>query len=391
MVKKKYKIAVLPGDGTGKEVIPEAVKVLKAAQEVVGLNFDFIEIPCGGEYYLKTGKEWPDEAWQICKEEADAILFGAIGWEKPLGKPVRLPDGKLAGLNVLFGLRFGLDLYANVRPVKLYPGVFTPLANKNPKDIDMVFIRENTEDLYAPIGGILARGGIEELASDVRMITRKGSERVINFAFKYCLNRKRGAPVDGRLKVTCVDKSNVLRGCQFFRKIFDEVAEKYPEVAKDYAYVDAMAMWMVRNPENYDVVVCPNMFGDILTDLGAAIQGGMGMAPGGNIGDKHAMFEPIHGSAPRHAGKQVANPIAAILAAQMMLSWLADRFTDEACAKAARIIEKAVAEVLKDGRIRTYDLCVGPYANVRPSSSSDVGDAIAHKVKEIKSLEDLEV
>jgi len=371
---------VLPGDGIGKEVIPEAVKVLKAVEEQVGLNLEFVEFPCGGEYYLKTGLEWSEEAWQTCKEESDAILFGAVGWVKN-GQPVRLPNGDLAGSNVIFTLRFGLDLYANVRPVKLYPGVPSLLAYKDTSHIDFVFIRENTEDIYVPIRGVLSRREEKELAVDVRVITRKGAERIVRYAFNLCVKRGKGAPLDGKLRVTCVDKSNLLRGCQLFREIYDMVAEKFPQVERDYAYVDAMAMQMVCTPEKLDVVVSPNMFGDILTDLGAALQGGLGMAPSGNIGDRYAMFEPVHGSSPDIAGQGKANPIAAILAAKMMLEWLSEKYSDQKCKKAAEIIEKAVEKVLVEGKIRTFDLCYGPYSNVEPSKTSQVGDAIVESIR----------
>lgn len=187
--------------------------------------------------------------------------------------------------------------------------------------------------------------------------------------------------LDKKLRVTCVDKSNLLRGCQLFREIYNMVAEEFPQVEKDYMYVDTMAMQMVCFPEKFDVVVSPNMFGDILTDLGAALQGGLGMAPGGNIGDKYAMFEPVHGSSPDIAGQEKANPIAAILAAKMMLEWLFEKRNDQKCKKGAELIEKAVKKVLKEGKIRTFDLCYGPYSNVKPSKTSEVGDAIVEEIK----------
>lgn len=382
---KKYRIVVLPGDGIGREVIPEAVKVLKTVEEYVDLNFDFMEFPCGGEYYFKTGLEWPEEAWSACKEESDAILFGAVGWFKN-GQPVRLPNCDLAGANVIFALRFGLDLYANVRPVKLYPGVPSYLAYKEEKHIDFIFVRENTEGIYAPIRGVLSRGDEEELAVDVRVITRKGSERVIRYAFNLSVKRGKGALLDKKLRVTCVDKSNLLKGCQLFRKTYEIVAKEFPQVEKDYIYVDTMAMQMIRIPEKFDVIVSPNMFGDILTDLGAALQGGLGMAPSGNIGDKYAMFEPVHGSSPDIAGQEKANPIAAILAAKMMLEWLSEKHSDHKCKKAAEIIEEAVKKVLIDGKIRTFDLCYGPYSNIQPSKTSKVGDAIIEAIKNMGNL-----
>jgi len=382
---EKHKIVVIPGDGVGKEAIPEAVKVLKATEEVVtGLNMEFINFPAGGEYYLETGKEWPDEAFPTVKEEADAILFGAIGWITPSYELVRRIDGVLAGAGVIFGLRFGLDLYKNVRPVKLYPGVASVLVDKGAEDIDMVIVRENTEGLYQPIRGVLTRGEVEELAVDVRTITRKGAERIVKSAFELCKRRRKGTPKDGKLRVSCVDKSNVLRGCAFFRSIYNEVATNYPYIERDYAYVDAFCQWMIRSPEFYDVVVTTNMFGDIVTDLGAAMQGGMGMAPAGNIGDRYAMFEPIHGSSPLHAGKGEANPMASILAAKMMLEWLGEKHREKAFVNAATKIEKAVTEVLKKGEIRTYDLCRGRYSHVTPSSTAKVGDAVANTVRALE-------
>jgi len=371
---RKYRIAVLPGDGVGAEVVPEAVKVLKAAEEVTsGLSLEFQEFECGAHYWLKTGKreEWPPDALPACKE-ATAVLFGAVESERTK------PDGKRLGAQIVFGLRFGLDLYANVRPVKLYPGVECPIVGKTSKDIDFVIIRENTEDLYSGVKGALTRGGETELAVDVRVVTRKGSERVIRYAFELCKTR-RGAPSDGEHRVTCVDKSNVLRGCILFRNIYDEVAESYPDVERDYAYIDAFMQWIVRRPEFYDVVVTTNMFGDIATDLAAVLQGGMGMSPAGNIGERHAMFEPIHGSAPRIAGKKMANPIASILSAKMMLEWIAQTYNDDTPKRAAEKIERAVEHVLTEGKVRTYDLG-------GESSTTEVGDAIAEAVRKQQRL-----
>ncbi|MHA2428153.1 MAG: isocitrate/isopropylmalate dehydrogenase family protein, partial [Candidatus Hermodarchaeia archaeon] len=365
-VPRTYKIQVLPGDGIGPEVIQESVKILKTVSNgISGLALSFHEFPCGGKYYLETGCEWPGEAEVFSKQEADAILLGAVGWEKSPGVPVRRDDGQLAGATVVLGQRRELELYANVRPVKLYEGVPTPLADKQPTDIDFVIIRENTEGLYAGIGKHYGENEREELAIDMRPISRLGSERVIQYAMKLAMKRPKGAPSDGKRRVTCVDKSNVLIGDQLFRRIFDETAQMYSNVVPDYAYVDAWTMWSLRQPEYYNVVVAPNMYGDIISDLGAAIQGGMGVAAGGNIGDMHAMFEPIHGSAPRHAGKRRANPIAAILAGKMMLEWLGERHNNNSALTASRIIEDAVKDLLNEGRVRTYDLCVRSYADVK--------------------------
>ncbi len=371
-----YKIVVLPGDGIGKDVIWEATKVLDAVEEAYPVNLERETFPCGGEYYIETGKEWPEEAFDICKNKADAILLGAIGHPDAI-----LPNGDLAGTDVVFGLRFGLDLYANVRPTKLYPNVKHKISNEFKQvwevgKVDFVAVRENTEGCYTPIRGYLNRGGSKELAVDGRTITRKGSERVIKFAFELCKTRN-GAPTDGKSRVTCVDKSNVMAGCRLFRQVYDEVAEGYPDIERDYAYIDAFTQWVIRNPEWYDVAVLPNMFGDIATDLASVLEGGMGMAAGGNIGDNHAMFEPIHGSAPKHAGKDRANPMAAIGATRMMLDWLGRRHDDQNLLIAAEKVEEAVVGVLEEGRTLTYDLG-------GDAKCSEVGTAIAEKIKALR-------
>ncbi|OLS29326.1 MAG: 3-isopropylmalate/3-methylmalate dehydrogenase [Candidatus Thorarchaeota archaeon AB_25] len=377
---RTYKIAVLPGDGIGREVIPEARRVMVEAfgtSELIDLEFH--EFECGGEYFLKTGNEWSEEAEVFTKTEADAILLGGIGAKGPDGNTVRRPDGNLAGYSVVIGLRQELDLYANVRPVKLYEGVPTPLAGKGPSDIDMVIVRENTEGLYYP-----ARGRFSEpdrnFAYDLRMITAKASERIARFAYDLAKDRN-GAPVDKVKRVTCVDKSNLLAGCQLFREIFDKIGEKYKGVTKDYAYVDAWTLLVVRKPEYYDVVVAPNAFGDIISDLGGALVGGLGMIPSGNIGDKHAVFEPVHGSAPDIAGTGQANPIAALLSTAMMLEWLGKKFEDKGPVKTAGRIRGAIEEVLREGKIRTQDLCLGEWAGVKPSMTQQVTDEIIRKMK----------
>ena len=369
-----YKIVLLPGDGTGPEVMREAVKVLDAVEAAFGVRFDKVPFPVGGQYYLETGAEWPDGTFESCKA-ADAILLGAVGHPDAV-----LPNGELAGIGVLFGLRFGLDLYANVRPTKLYVNVPHKVHDgfKQVWDagkVDFVIVRENTEGLYTPTRGFLTRGGVDELAVDSRVITRKGAQRVARFAFELAKTRE-GAPSDGAHRVTCVDKSNVTAGCKLFRKVYDEVATGYPDIARDYAYIDAFCQWIIRAPEFYDVAVTSNMFGDIATDLAAVLQGGMGMAAGGNIGDAHAMFEPIHGSAPKHAGKDVVNPIAIILATQMMLDWLGRRKGDKSLREAAVAVESAVESVLKEGKYVTYD--VGGSAKC-----SEAGTAIAKAVTTI--------
>lgn len=363
---RKYKIAVIPGDGIGPEVVSEAVRVLRACEEAVPrLRLSLETYEAGARYYAKSGRkdEWEPGLFEAC-QKADAILMGAVGLPS-----ITYSNGRPVGAKVVFGLRTGLDLYANVRPVRLLDGVESPLRSKASKDIDFVIVRENTEDLYAQIQGVLARGGLEETGVDVRIITSKGSERVVRYSFNLALKR-RGAPGDGRKRVTCVDKSNVLRGDRLFRSVFDKVGRFFPRVQRDYAYVDAMCQWMIRRPEKYDVVVTTNVFGDILSELGAALQGGLGMAPSGNIGDFHAMFEPVHGSAPEMAGRKRANPIAAIMSGGMMLEWLGESRKDSKLKTAAGLIDKAVKRTVKERKVLTHDL--GGRASTRK-----VGEAVA--------------
>jgi len=363
---RKYRIVVLLGDGVSREVIPEAVKALKAAQEVVtGLKLDFAEFECGFEYYKKTGKPWPPQAYEACKE-SDAILYGAVG----------LPgvEGLEHIVYVHRMLRQNLDLYANVRPVKLRENVNCPLVGKKPGDIDFVIVRENTEDLYAPMRGVLTRAEVAEVAIDVKIVTRKGAERVIKYAFELCRKRGRGAPLDGKLRVTCVDKSTVLKSCALFREVYNEVAKGYPDIEKDYALIDAWTQWAIRRPEYYDVVVTTNLFGDIITEMTAPIQGGLGLAPSAEVGDEYGMFRPVHGSAPKYRGKYVANPMATILSAKMLMDWLADRHDDRSAKEAANRIEKAVDLTLKEGKVLPQDLGGS-------SKTNEVGDEIAKKIR----------
>ncbi len=375
---RKYKISVLPGDGIGKEVIPEAVSVMKEAASIEKLNLEIHEFECGGQYFLRNNREWSEEAEEFTKTEADAILLGGIGAMDSSGNVVRLPDGNLAGYSIVIGLRQELELYANVRPVKLYEGVPTPLAFKRPEDIDMVIVRENTEGLYTPARGRISDGD-RNFAFDLRMITAKGSERVARYAFELAMNRE-GAPIDGTKRVTCVDKSNLLAGCKLFRESFDKVGSEFKKVSKDYAYVDAWTLLALRKPEFYDVVVAPNAFGDIISDLGGAIQGGLGVAPSGNIGDKHGMFEPVHGSAPDIAGKGQANPIAAILSVAMMFEWLGSKSNDEGPIRAANKIRQSVEKVLHEGQVRTEDLCIGRWEKVKPATTLEVAVAIIKRI-----------
>ena len=350
-----HKIYLLPGDGVGPEVVREGVKIMKAAESAFGLSLEFIDVPGGALYYKEHGKDWPDGSMERLRDDSDAILLGAVGWPG-----VSKPDGALAGGSLVLGVRFGLDLYANVRPTKLFPGVQHKVHDGfkqvwEPGRVDFVIVRENTEDLYSNTHGHLTRGGVTEVATDVRIITRKGSERVIRFAFELAKKRK-GAISDGKRRVTCVDKSNVMRGCQLFRQVYDEVAGGYAGIERDYAYIDAFQQWLVRQPEFYDVAVTSNMMGDIATDLAAVLQGGMGMASSGNIGDRHAMFEPIHGSAPKHAGQDKVNPMATALAVQQLFDYLGAKQGGKGYHEAAAAVERAVAGACADGKVLTYDL-----------------------------------
>jgi 3-isopropylmalate dehydrogenase len=249
-----------------------------------------------------------------------------------------------------------------------------------PSQVDIVFVRENTEGLYSPTGGILAPGNVKQVGIDTRVITRRGSERVIRRAFEICRRKKRGAPSDGKKRVTCIVKDNVLHGCRLFRDIFFEIARDYPEIEKETAIVDAFTQWLVTKPEQYDVCVTTNMFGDIVTDLASVLQGGMGMAAGANIGDDHGMFEPIHGSAPKYSGMDKANPMAMILAVNQGLAWLAGRKSDPKLDRAADAIERAIMKILERGQPLTYDLVEDPSKAAR---CSVVGSAVAEEARKL--------
>jgi isocitrate/isopropylmalate dehydrogenase len=374
------KIVTLPGDGTGPEVLREGLRVLAAVAPRIGLDYVTDEIPCGGQYFLRDGRrDWPEGAEERCAA-ADLLLLGAVGWPDPKGTgPVTMPNGRMAGWSAVIGNRTRLDLYANVRPVKLYPGVRHRIHGElravwSPDKVDLVIVREGTEGLYAGAGGTLRPGGRARVAVDTRIITAEGSERVIRKAFELCRRRERGAPRDGKKRLTCIVKDNVLEGCRLFRDVFFAVGQEYPEIEKETAIVDAFTQWLMSGPEHYDVCVTTNMFGDIITDLASVLQGGMGMAVGANVGDRHAMFEPIHGSAPKHAGKDKVNPMAMILAVAEGLRWLSHRDrTRSSLADGARAIEAAVAATLQAGAPLTYDL-VGESAAAR---CSEVGAAVA--------------
>ncbi len=368
-----YQLVLLPGDGTGPEVLREARKVLDALAEGDQAPWHLDEREGGAQYYRAHGKEWEPEA-EAAARAADAILLGAVGLPG-----VSLPNGDIAGAALVLGLRQSLDLYANVRPCRLYPGVLHRISGEyravwSPEKVDMVIVRENTEGLYAPAHGQLRRADETEVAIDTRIITRKGAERVVRYAFELARARPRGAPEDGVRRVTCVDKSNVLQGCRFFRETYDRVGREYPEIERDYAYVDAFTQWVVRNPEHYNVVVSTNMMGDIITDLASVLQGGMGFAAGGNIGERHAMFEPVHGSAPKYAGQNKVNPFATFFAVQMLLAWLSERNGDARLARQAERLERVLARVLAAGTARTYDQ--GGTATTR-----DAGDRVAEGIR----------
>jgi len=303
-------IAVIPGDGTGPEVVREALKVLAVVARCEGFSYQITELDWGGERFLRTGEIIPDGGLDLLRRH-QAILLGAVG--HPAVPPGVIEKG------LLLQLRFQLDQYINLRPVKLYAGVETPLAGKGPADIDFVVVRENTEDLYVGTGGFLKKGTPDEVAIQSAVYTRKGCERCIRWAFDF--TRRRNNPKGKRL--TLVAKTNVLTfGHDLWWRTFQEVAAEYPDVQADYNHVDACCMWMVKNPEAFDVIVTTNMFGDIITDLGAIIQGGMGVAAGGNINPDPggvSMYEPMGGSAPKYTGQNVINPIAAISAVAMLL------------------------------------------------------------------------
>jgi len=383
-----YRIAILPGDGTGREVAIEASKILNTISDNTNIGLDLTEIACGGQLYKETGQEWAEGSFEFCRDESDAIFLGAIGHPGAY-----LPNGDLAGGSVILGLRSGLDLYANVRPVKLFNGVMHKVHGKfrqiwEPEMVDMTILRENTEGLYH---SLLKRAsnraqGLEdyvipevefpglkgEVVYDPRPISSHGTERLVRMGFEICKTRN-GAPSDGVKRVSCIDKSNVTRGCQLFRRTFDQVASNYSGISTDYGYIDAFTQWLTRTPEHYDVVVTSNMFGDIATDLASVLQGGMGMAGSGNIGDKHAFFEPVHGSSPKYAGMNKVNPIASINSVQMMMDWLGRKNGSQELLDVASSIETCVAQHLAEGKHLTYDLG-------GDSSCSQVGDMISNRL-----------
>jgi len=376
-----YNVVLLPGDGIGVEVAACARQLLDAVADAGVATLAVEEIPCGGKFYLEHGsRDWPEGSEDKCRA-ADVILLGAVGWPSPTGGPVTMSDGKMAGYSPVIGNRVKLDLYANVRKVKLLPGVRHRISGQfaqvwSPANVDMVFLRENTEGMYSGMSGTLAPGGVPSIATDTRLITRAASERIIRKAFELCQARERGAPGDGKKRVTAIVKNNVLDGCKLFAKIFDEIGSEYADIDRELAIVDAFTQWLVTQPERYDVCVTTNMFGDIVTDLASVLQGGMGMAVGCNLGDDHAMFEPIHGSAPPFAGQDRLNPMAMLLATGEALTWLGQRKRDDALVRAGAAVEQAVAAICERGAPLTEDL-----TDQSPAAMSAVAAAVCDEVR----------
>lgn len=376
-----YNIALIPGDGIGAEIIREGRKVIEAASYKFGIEIKWNEYPFGAEHYLKTGELLPDSSLKEI-EDMDAIYLGAVG--DPRVKPGILEK------EILLKARFYFDQYINLRPIRLYKGVPCPLKDKNPEDINFYVVRENTEDFYVGIGGRFKakthqdnlevlrklyktkiKVGFnleqeEEIAYQIGLISKSGTQRVMKYAFE--LAKKKDMK-----RVTSVDKANVLTNIYgLWRDVFKEISTQYPDIETEFTFVDAITMWFVRKPEWFKIVVTPNMFGDIITDLGAMIQGGLGIAAGGNINPEGiSMFEPIHGSAPKYKDKSIANPTATILAGAMMLDCLGET-------KVAKAIEDAVEKVLSEGKVRSRDLG-------GDSSTIEVGDEVVRKLKEVNN------
>ncbi len=373
----QYKIPVLPGDGIGPEIIAEGIKVLDAAGEKFGFDVDWIEFPQGADHYLETGELISEDTLKELSNY-QTIYLGSIGDD-------RIAPGVLEK-GILLAARFYFDQYINLRPIKLLDGVWCPIKDKTPEDIDFVVVRENTEDFYIGIGGRAQKGkskdllevsrtmysakfGLdietdsEEIAYQIGMISKEGTKRVIEYAFDLSENRNK--------HVSSVDKANVLSDIYgFWREEFNDVAEKHPGITTDFNFVDAITMWFVKNPEWFDVVVTPNMFGDIITDLGAMVQGGLGLAPGGNINPTGtSMFEPIHGSAPKYKGQNKVNPIATIWAGAMLIEQQGEK-------EAADAIVAAIEQNIKEAKVQTYDMG-GSHG------TSDVGDDIARIINQM--------
>lgn len=361
---KTYNIGVIPGDGIGPEVTAEGLKVLQAVMPQGGFDCNLVEYPYSGEYYLKTKELVPErviDEWR----GLDAVFLGAIGH----------PDVEpgLVERSVILGLRFGLDLYINLRPIKLYAENLCPLKDKKTEDIDFTVVRENTEDFYTQLGGIFKKDTHDEVATVLGIYTYKGVERALRYGFELARQRAAARGSNGRApRLTLVDKANAVRPHDIWQRVMQEVGRDYPEVEQDHAYVDACTMWMIKKPEWFDVIVTTNMFGDIITDLGAMLQGGMGIAASGNLHPgKTSMFEPIHGSAPKYARKNVACPIGAIMAVSMMLDYLGEK-------AAAAQIEGSVANLLTGGLLPSLDARSG-------LSTKQVGDMVVEEMHKMQA------
>lgn len=348
-----YRIGVIPGDGIGPEVVAKGLKVLKTTSRACKFDYEVVEYPWSSQYFLDTGSLMPESILSEYRD-LDALFLGALG-------DPRVERG-LVERSVIMAIRLGLDLYINLRPIVLYAERLSPLKNVHPADVDMVVVRENTEDAYVGIGGILREGTPHEVAIAEMIYTRRGVERTVRYAFDLARSRSR------RQKVTLVDKSNAIRAQDIWRRTFAEVAEEYPDIETDAIYVDAAAMFMISDPKRFDVVVTTNLFGDIITDLGAVIQGGMGSAASGNIHPGQvSMFEPIHGSAPDIASRNIASPVGAIAALGMMLEYLGEKH-------AATLVESSIRDLLVDGRIPSLDSQSG-------LSTEAVGEIVASEIE----------
>ena len=351
----EHRIAVIGGDGIGPEVTQEALRCTQAMAEIYGFSLRLEDMPYGSDHYLESGVFLPDDVFASFQNDFDAIYLGAIG-------DPRVEAG-LVERQIIARVRFGLDLYINYRPVVLYSEHLCPLKDCGPEDVDMVVIRENTEDAYTGLGGIFKQGTPDEVAIAEMIYTRKGVERAIRFAFEVARKTERYR------RVTLVDKANAIRAQDIWTRTFAEVAAEYPKIETDHAYIDAACMWMVKNPEFFDVIVVPNLFGDILTDLGAMIQGGMGIAASANLHPGQvSMFEPIHGSAPKYKGQNRANPLAAIAAAQLMLEYLGEN-------QAAGHLERAIRLVLVERRLPSLDARSGV-------GTKEIGDLVLAAIGE---------
>ena len=358
---KSYNIAVIPGDGVGKEIAREAGKIMDAVADKYGFTVTTESFDWGCDYYLKHGTMMPADILDILRG-FDAIFLGCIGDAN------KVPDH--VSISLVLAIRKGFDQYVNLRPIKLYPGVETPVKTATPETVDMVAIRENTEGEYSRIGGLFKAGTPDAFALQTGVFTRKGCERVIRYAFELAQRRKRFGDKPPVGMVTNCTKSNALNySMVFWDSVYHEVAREYPDIKTDVAMVDATTMWFVKNPEHFDVVVASNLFGDIITDLGAMLQGGMGFAAGGNINPEKvypSMFEPIHGSAPKYAGKEVVNPIAAIESIRMMWEHLGET-------QAAQDIQDSVVQVLTSGQVRTHDMG-------GTNKTHEIGDAVMQAI-----------